>query len=129
MSHSFRLTAAEVDSHPIPMMERAPLKTPAATFGSFPAAPGYHSVIEQVLFSFFFNAHHNTIILLLLCSSPFDFFSLFNCCRLRKLARFLKVCKKLIYYFSLTSNRTTGKVVSSEWLALHPTLVHHIRLL
>ena len=53
MSHSFRLTAAEVDSHPIPMMERAPLKTPAATFGSFPAAPGYHSVIEQVLFSFF----------------------------------------------------------------------------
>ena len=53
MSHSFRLTAAEVDSHPIPMMERAPLKTPAATFGSFPAAPGYHSVTEQVLFILF----------------------------------------------------------------------------
>lgn len=47
MSHSFRLTASEVDSHQIPMMERAPLKNPA-TFGSFPAAPGYHSVIEQV---------------------------------------------------------------------------------
>ncbi|XP_046649586.1 H(+)/Cl(-) exchange transporter 4-like [Daphnia pulicaria] len=47
MSHSFRLTAAEVDSHQIPMMERAPFKTPAATFGSFPAAPGYQSVIEK----------------------------------------------------------------------------------
>lgn len=54
MSHSFRLTASEVDSHQIPMMERAPFKTPnAATFGSFPAAPGYHSVIEKVFFYIF----------------------------------------------------------------------------
>ena len=53
MSHLFRLTASETDSHQvhqIPMMERAPFKTPAATFGSFPAAPGYHSVVEKVFF-------------------------------------------------------------------------------
>ena len=54
MSHSFRLTAAEVDSHQIPMMERAPFKTPAATFGSFPVAPGYQSVIEKVFCCKFF---------------------------------------------------------------------------
>lgn len=29
------------------MMERAPLKATSATFGPFPAAPGYHSVVEQ----------------------------------------------------------------------------------
>ena len=33
------------------MMERAPLKATATTFGPFPAAPGYHSVSEQVLVS------------------------------------------------------------------------------
>jgi len=33
------------------MMERAPLKATSATFGPFPAAPGYHSVSEQVLFA------------------------------------------------------------------------------
>lgn len=54
MSHSFRLTASEVDSHPIPMMERAPLKTSSTAFGSFPATPGYHSVTEQVSPSPFF---------------------------------------------------------------------------
>ena len=34
------------------MMERAPLKATSATFGPFPAAPGYHSVVEQVFMDF-----------------------------------------------------------------------------
>ena len=54
MSFSFQLTSSESDSREIPLMERAPLKFPTATtFGSFPPAPGYHTVLEQVQILFF----------------------------------------------------------------------------